>query len=284
MSETTEPFETVPGSGPTRDGADGSWAGATSPSRVDAAASRPSDPPSAAPNDSRVQAQLMDPSTEHHLMVRRTARFHTLGAPSGPLQQVWFVCHGYGQLAGRFIRHFRTIASDSRLIVAPEALNRYYTDSEPGPHGPQSRVGATWMTREDRLAEIDDYVTYLDALYAHIFEVVDRDAVEVYALGFSQGAATVSRWVAFGEARIDQLVLWGSFLPADLDLDEAAPRLHTVRPILVAGEQDEFASPEMAERDADRMRELGLDAQVITFPGGHTLVRSILGQIAQKEI
>ncbi|HEX7118028.1 MAG TPA: hypothetical protein VF212_04535 [Longimicrobiales bacterium] len=223
-------------------------------------------------------------SEEHHIRVARTARFHTLGAPSGPIRQVWFVCHGYRQLAGRFIRRFEPIAGEDRLIVAPEALNRFYTDDEPGPHGPHSRVGATWMTREDRLAEIDDYVAYLDALYAHIFETHGRNAVEVYALGFSQGAATACRWAAFGAARLDRLILWGSFLPVDLDLDAAATRLRAARPILVAGEHDEYASPDMAAHDAARLRERDIDAAVITFPGGHKLDAAILGRIARGAV
>ncbi|HEX6938767.1 MAG TPA: hypothetical protein VF158_05100 [Longimicrobiales bacterium] len=223
-------------------------------------------------------------SEEHHIRVARTARFHTLGDPRGPIRQVWFVCHGYGQLAGRFIRRFEPIAGGGRLIVAPEALNRFYTDDEPGPHGPQSRVGATWMTREDRLAEIADYVAYLDALYSRIFETVDRDAVEAYALGFSQGAATVCRWIALGTARMDRMILWASFLPVDLDLAAAAPRLRAVRPVLVAGESDAYATPDMAEHDAARLREWDIDAAVITFPGGHALDAAILGRIARGEV
>lgn len=223
-------------------------------------------------------------SDEHHIRVARTARFHTLGDPSGPLREVWFVCHGYAQLAGRFIRRFQPIAGEARLIVAPEALNRFYTEDDPGPHGPHSRVGATWMTREDRQAEIDDYVAYLDTLYAHVFQTVDREAVQVYALGFSQGAATACRWVAMGTSRVDRLILWSSFLPVDLDLDATAKRLRAARPILVAGTDDEFASPEMAEHDADRLRELGVDAHVVTFEGGHTIDSAVLGQIASGEV
>ncbi len=222
-------------------------------------------------------------SEEHHIRVGRTARFYTLGDPAGPLREVWFVCHGYAQLAARFIRRFEPIAGDSRLIVAPEALNRYYIEEAPGPHGPESRVGATWMTREDRLAEIDDYVAYLDAVYAHIFERVNRDAVRVTALGFSQGAATACRWVALGKSRLDRLVLWCSFLPVDLDLATAAERLRAARPILVAGTEDEYASPEMAGRDAERLREFGVDARVVTFPGGHVIEPSVLGQVASEE-
>jgi hypothetical protein len=51
--------------------------------------------------------------------------------------------------------------------VAPEGLSRFYFEG--GFHGPGSKVGATWMTREDRLAKIEDYVGYLDALHDAVF-------------------------------------------------------------------------------------------------------------------
>ncbi|MDE3054320.1 MAG: phospholipase, partial [Gemmatimonadota bacterium] len=85
---------------------------------------------------------------EHHLRVRRTARFHSLGEFGPGVREIWIACHGYGQLAGRFLRHFRAAAHPERLIVAPEALSRFYLDNAL-PHGPDARVGATWMTRED---------------------------------------------------------------------------------------------------------------------------------------
>src|SRR5688500_9204944 len=87
---------------------------------------------------------------EHHITVRRTARYYTLGPVDGDVAEVWIVCHGFAQLAGRFMRHFTAIDDGTRLIVAPEALNRFYVEAVPGVHGPDSKVGATWMTREDR--------------------------------------------------------------------------------------------------------------------------------------
>src|SRR2546426_8007096 len=65
------------------------------------------------------------------------------------------------------------------------------------------------MTREDRLHEIDDYVRYLDALYREVLGRVEGPAARVTALGFSQGTATVSRWAALGQSRLDHVVLWG---------------------------------------------------------------------------
>ena len=65
----------------------------------------------------------------HTIVVPRTARYYTLGPTHGFPRELWFVCHGFGQLAGRFIRQFASLDDGTRLIVAPEALSRYYLDS-----------------------------------------------------------------------------------------------------------------------------------------------------------
>src|SRR5829696_4770422 len=133
--------------------------------------------------------------TEHHIKVQRTARYYMIGEPGGNTSDVWFVCHGYNQLASDFIREFEPIAADSRVIVAPEALNRYYIATEPGFHSAEAKIGATWMTRADRDAEIADYVAYLDDLYDEIFTRASRQEVSITVVGFSQGGATANRWL-----------------------------------------------------------------------------------------
>src|SRR5919202_1046254 len=101
---------------------------------------------------------------EHHITVTRTARYVTLGDVHEALRQVWFVCHGYEQLPARFRQPSEDLAEGPRLIVAPEALSRFYVESGAGTRHADVPVGATWMTREDRLSEIADYVSYLDGL------------------------------------------------------------------------------------------------------------------------
>src|ERR671937_1373227 len=119
---------------------------------------------------------------EHWLETVRTARYFTIGEPERA-RDLWFVCHGYGQLAARFLERFRSIEAQQRCIVAPEGLSRFYLTEKPA----ERRVGAAWMTREDRLHEIEDYLRYLDAVYADI----QLPQARVTALGFSQGSATV---------------------------------------------------------------------------------------------
>src|SRR5215213_7354677 len=125
---------------------------------------------------------------EHHLSVTRTARYYTLGPLDGAPREVWVVCHGFGQLASRFLRHFDAIDDGTRLVVAPEALQRFYLDELKIPAA-ERRVGATWMTREDRLADINDYVGYLDALCEELFRRVPRGSARLVVLGFSQGVS-----------------------------------------------------------------------------------------------
>lgn len=208
---------------------------------------------------------------EHHLTTRRTARYYTLGG-SGPLREVWFVLHGYGQQAGSFVRHFRSVAAAHRLVVAPEALARFYL--EPGNH--EGRIGASWMTREDRLAEIDDYVAYLDTLYAHIFEPGARQAVAVHVLGFSQGAATACRWQAYGAVRAEQLTLWGGRIPPDLDLTTHRAAFAQARLTLIAGTEDEYAKPERIAEQEARLSRHDLPFRSLSFEGGHRLDSDVL--------
>lgn len=67
--------------------------------------------------------------SEHYVTVQRMARFVTMGTPGDRLQDVWFACHGYGELASSFIRGLSVLDHRTRLIVAPEALSRFYLDA-----------------------------------------------------------------------------------------------------------------------------------------------------------
>ena len=204
----------------------------------------------------------MEPES-HHLAVSRTARFLTLGRTEGPLDDVWFLFHGYGQLASEFLGHARALARDRRLLVVPEALSRFY-------HEDHKKVGASWMTREDRLAEIDDYVSYLDRLHDRIFEGLPRPEIRLRILGYSQGVATAARWAAGGKAEIDELVLWGSPLPQDLD-DAAMARLGQMRVTLVGGSRDPFLTDPHLEEQSSLLRRHGVAFQAKRFEGGHRL-------------
>jgi predicted esterase len=234
-------------------------------------------------------ATQAQPSTERvfeqrHLHVPRSARYAVIGSPTAQLSEVWFVCHGHGQLAARFLRRFLPLERADRLFVAPEALSRYYlAPPKMGPHPPGTPVGASWMTSEDRDVEMDDYVGYLDLLHDEIFRVVDRAKVRLWAVGFSQGASTVARWVVRGRVEPDRVVLCSGMLPAELD-EEGAGRLAHRSPLTITyGDNDEFASAERVLDEESKLKRLGIPYEIIRFKGGHTITPELLELLTNGE-
>ncbi|SFP80770.1 alpha/beta hydrolase [Hymenobacter arizonensis] len=213
--------------------------------------------------------------TEHHLAVTRTARYYQLGELSESTTRVWFVCHGYGQLAAYFIRHFAflTEADPHTVVVAPEGLSRFYLSGNGG------RVGASWMTRDDRLHEIEDHIGFLNQLAGQVLAACSAD-VQVTVLGFSQGTATVSRWLDQAAFRPAHLVLWAGGFPEDLARAIAAPLLHQLPLTLVVGTDDEYVSAEKIAQQQAQLEALGATPRLLTFAGKHQLDRRVLEELA----
>ena len=216
----------------------------------------------------------------HHLRVQRTARFYALGGSSLAPRTIWFVIHGYGQLAGDFVRYFADLANDETLIVAPEALNRFYLVSPDKTPARDRPVGATWMTREDRDSEIADYVEYLDALYDEIVGDAPRADLRVNVIGFSQGSATATRWITHGRAPVHRLVLWGGLMPPETNLVHGSASLRDVPLTLVLGSRDQYVNEAMLGAEQARLDAAKIPYDVIRFEGGHAINRAVFGQLA----
>jgi predicted esterase len=219
----------------------------------------------------------------HHLRVQRTARYYTLGGESPERRTIWFLLHGYGQLAGEFIRYFSDLASDESLLVAPEAMNRFYLASTDKTSGKDRPVGASWMTREDRASEIADYVEYLDALSDEVVGSAQGTRVAINVVGFSQGGATATRWVTHGRARIDRLILWGSLLPPETDLS-AGHALRRARLTLVIGSHDQYIDEAAFAAEEARLNAAKVPHDAIRFDGGHVVRRAVFPKLLEPSV
>lgn len=214
----------------------------------------------------------------------RTARYAVLGADVSVADEVWLVCHGYGQLAYRFIRRFGVLDNGRRLIVAPEALSRFYLSGGTGPHSAEDRVGASWMTREGKDAEIADQVTYLDLVRERIIGESSRADVRVVGFGFSQGAATICRWAVGTDTAPDDLILWGSGVPVDLLAGGKRERLARATLTIVVGSRDPVADEGRVTAHKRQLDEAGLSYRLVTFDGGHGIDSAVLNDIVQEPI
>ncbi len=210
---------------------------------------------------------MSDGIREHHVMVSRTARYVTFGSPHATAREIWFAFHGYGQLAGSFATALEALDDGRRLVVVPEGLSRFYLTGTGG------GIGASWMTSEDRLHEIEDYIGYLDA----ILQTVERETTAgtrptIHLLGFSQGSATACRWIAHGAVRPKRLIIWGGEIPADLDWTVTGNAFRSLdEVVLVAGTDDRYATSQALERHADVLRSHGVRHRTVAFEGGHRL-------------
>ena len=143
------------------------------------------------------------------------------------------------------------------------------------------RVGATWMTREDRLAEIEDYIAYLEQLTMELRHHLAGAGPRIVVLGFSQGTATVCRWLAASDLRADQIVLWAGGIPPELDVAEWSARLHGAPLTLVAGEQDELVPERAVVAEGERLSAAGVAFTLLRYPGGHKIDPDTLVKLAE---
>ena len=210
--------------------------------------------------------------TENHITVQKTARFYTLGELNQNTKHVWMVIHGFRQSAQSFLTEFQPLANDSTFFIAPEALNRFYIDKQ------GTEVGATWMTREDRVNEIKDYINYLDTLYLNLG--LNNYKGNITALGFSQGASTVTRWLNATQNRVDRAIVYGGEVaPELLPLSETSGLRKTYN-YFICGKRDKFITAERLSMAQEAYKALNFTE--IFFEGGHEInTASLKSLIAQ---
>lgn len=216
------------------------------------------------------------------LQVRRTALVAMLGPDGAELpgvRELWYVLHGYAMRAATFLEGFRCIADGTRLLVAPEALSRFYDGTlSPGAHR-NAPVVASWMTRDERDAEIDDYLAYLDAVHATIIARLGGASPRVTVLGFSQGGSTAARWVASGRVHAARLVVWGSAMAPELDLAAPGSPLRRAETVFVTGSSDGYVTAKIVAAEVERLRAANFPFRRIAFEGGHRLDEGVLREL-----
>ena len=216
----------------------------------------------------------------HKIKFEKTAHFYTLGKLTPKVKYFWLITHGYGQLASHIIRKFDSFDHEEHFIVAPEALNRFYWDMRKG------IVGASWMTKHDRLDEIEDYSHFLTTVYDTFISQLSSIA-QIILLGFSQGSATQVRWILRGRPHFHHLVLWGGLLPEDIDYVNdfsfskyiSDKKLHFIN-----GDADEFVTPDKVEWQLNFAQSQNIDLHYLPFEGKHEILVSVLEQFFKEQI
>lgn len=210
------------------------------------------------------------------LQISRSAQYCESKEQNLAAPEILFVLHGYGHLAEFFIQKFKDQDLKKFRIVAPEALSRFYTNGATG------RVGASWMTKQNRHQEISDYCKYLENLLEIILKS-HKATANVSVLGFSQGAATAARFVASSQFKINNLILWSGMLAQDLS-DHDIIKISQSRLFSVYGVQDKDPYINQLAIDAQKLTfaARNLKVEEFQFDGGHELPPEIIRNILDK--
>ena len=207
----------------------------------------------------------MEPKS-FEIKTSKTQRYFTHGDLK-KATKLLIVIHGYGQLAEHFIRKFHQLP-ENYYIVAPEAMHHFYLNGSSG------RVGASWMTKEDRINNIADNNEYLNNLVDFLQK--EKQFSELLVLGFSQGGATAARWNA-QRKDIDQLILWASVFPPDL---EESSFSNSKNGTFVIGKHDEFYDANAQDKEIKKYRSLSFE--IVEYDGKHDIDADTLKNLLDK--
>jgi predicted esterase len=192
-------------------------------------------------------------------------------------KEIIFALHGYGQLSEFFLRKFSPLFREDRIFVVPEATNYAYLEGFSG------RVGANWMTRHEREAAIVNNNHFLNAVLESLW-IKYSDKPKLKVLGFSQGAATATRWVSQLSIPVDSLILWGGGFAHDLEPAKANEKLKGSHCYLAIGDQDAFITAESLQKQDQLVKELGIKAQKVQYKGGHEIDVELLERILVHQV
>ena len=191
-------------------------------------------------------------------------RYSVLGNLDNSTQTILFVFHGQGQLVNYFIQKFKSLTKLGITVIAPEGLHLYYLNGFSG------RVGASWMTSENRLVAIKNYLTFLNSTLKDVLEIAPAD-VNIHLLGFSQGTATVCRWIEKSNFNFGKLILWGGGLPPDLESQTITNRMKGKSIVQVIGNKDPYLTPENKMEMQTLIHKHNLSSTIMQYDGKHNI-------------
>lgn len=210
------------------------------------------------------------------ISVPQQQRVDVLGTLGKETKHVWLALHGYGQLVEYFKRHFRELETPQRAFVLPQGANKFYLQ------GTEGRVGASWMTKEDRLADIENQRLYL----SEVVNWVQREAPNAlfHMVGFSQGVATGMRFLGYGSVAFKSLLAWAGSWPPDLD-EKSIKALQNLTMHAWFGDDDPYVTPgKVEERTKLYNEQYKVFPVVREYAGAHRFDATILAEeIARLE-
>jgi len=203
----------------------------------------------------------------HTVEIKRKAHYYTQKPAKEP-RSILYVLHGYGQLAEEFIKEFHFLRESSTIVVAPEAISKFYNK--------ERKAVANWMTSHERIDEIDDYINFLNSVHEEIRS--QHEKLPIAVLGFSQGVSTAFRWMCESKLDVDVVFTCSGTIPPELTLSDFSSLKETPC-YYYFGNRDKLLLPEKALKQIELLRNVGLNITQCEYEGRHEI-----SEITAKDI
>lgn len=210
------------------------------------------------------------------MAVETMAHYHTVGELTKSTRTIIIALHGYGQTSEYMAGKFDWIDPQSQFVICPEGLNAFYwhKDNEPV---------ACWMTKRHRFDEIESFVSYLDQLYHRYCSHVNQQTKIIF-FGFSQGCATVWRWLHASQPRVDAVVNWAGWIPEDISYIHLQDYFSDIDMFLHYGKEDRFINDETITSIKDILEKNKIDLEISSWPGKHHIPKQALTDFFENKL
>ena len=210
------------------------------------------------------------------ISIQRTVHFQTHGQLSKKTKYIWICLHGYGQTSEYLHKKFQFLDPEMHFVICPEGFNRFYWHEG-------NKPVACWMTKRDRYDEINDNVAYLNALYNRYCRHVNQQT-EIILFGFSQGCATLWRWIHAVKPRFKMLINWGGWIPEDISYLHMSGYLSDKDIRMYYGKSDRFFNEEMNAQIQKVIKDNRLVVNISNFEGKHNIPQQVLQDYVEQNV
>lgn len=224
----------------------------------------------------QIQIKQVDINS-HSFQINKTVRYSTYGELTEKTKYFWMALHGSRMICEQVLYKFSEFDPSEHFVVAPEAFNRFYAKDFGGD------VVASWMTKRDRLHEINDICNYLTSLYQHLDAKIP-DTCHRVLLGFSQGGTTGFRWLNEHSVNFHSYLAYSCWIPEEVELTNPMTSWSELQLIYTYGLQDQFLKPETIEKLEIVVHKNNLPIIKDPYEGDHRIDRDNLKRLFQKYI
>lgn len=199
--------------------------------------------------------------SEKEITYSTTNTYSTLNLLTHKTKNVWFVCHGMGYLSRYFLRYFEGLNTDENFIIAPQAQSKYYIAPK------FKHVGASWLTKENTVAETENVMRYFDSVLKN--ENIPTTC-KFIVLGYSQGVSVAMRYMAKRQLKVDHLVMHSGGIPQEIEPIDF--KYFNGAVTLVYGDKDEYLNKDRLNSEIERAQLLfGRRLDIVPFKGKHEI-------------